>query len=66
MGEPGAVVIALMGHEDLGFMGQTPEGGGMDDPVAIALEFRPRRRDRLGVEAATAGARIDGIWRAVC
>ena len=48
MGQAGAVVVALVGHEDLGLVGQSPEGGGMDDAVAIALVFRARGRRRLG------------------
>ena len=38
MGQPGAVVVALVRDEDLGLLLQPPEGGGMDDPVAVALE----------------------------
>ena len=43
VGEPGAVVVALVIHENLGFMLQPPEGGGMDDAVPVALESRARR-----------------------
>ena len=36
--QPGAVMIALMGDEHLGLAAQAPEGAGMDDAVAVALE----------------------------
>src|SRR5258706_12549354 len=37
-GEPGAVMIAFVEHEDLGFVLQASEGGGMNHPVAVAPE----------------------------
>ncbi len=40
VGEPRAVVIALMLHEDLGLVLQPPERRRMDDAVAVALERR--------------------------
>ncbi len=43
MGEPGAVVVALVIHENLGFMLQAPEGGGVDNAVPVTLESRARR-----------------------
>src|SRR5579863_7785936 len=36
MGEPGAVIIALMLHKDLGLVLKTAEGAGMDDTVSVA------------------------------
>ena len=43
MGEPGAVMVALVIHKNLGFMLQAAEGGGMDDAVPVPLEGRARR-----------------------
>ena len=45
-------MIAVLIDEDLGLVRETAEGGRMDDAVAIALKFAPRRRRRLGDEAA--------------
>ena len=36
MGQPGAVIIALMLHKDLGLVLEAAEGDGMDDAVAVA------------------------------
>ena len=52
VGEPGAVVVALMRDEDLRLVLQAAEGGGMDDAVAVALERRAGRAFRLVLEAA--------------
>jgi hypothetical protein len=38
VGQPCAVVVALLGHDDLGFQRQAPERGGVQDAVAVALE----------------------------
>jgi hypothetical protein len=38
MGEPGAEMVALVRNEDLRLVGQPPEGGAVDDAVAIALK----------------------------
>ena len=43
VGEPGPVVVALGGDEDLGLVLEPAEGLGVDDPVAVALERRPQR-----------------------
>ena len=43
VGQPGAEMLALVVEEDLGLVLQAPEGGGMDDAVAVALEFGARR-----------------------
>ena len=66
MREPCAVVIALVGNEHLCLLLQPAEGVGMDDPVAVALEIRPRGARRLGMKAAPRPVRIageDGPWR---
>ena len=49
VGEAGAVVVALVVHEDLGLVLQPPERRAVDDPVAVALEARPHRVLRLRV-----------------
>ncbi len=38
MGQPGAVMIAFMRYENLGFMGETAEGGRVDDTVSVTLK----------------------------
>ena len=43
VGQPGAVMIALMRDEHLGLVLQPAEGGRMDDAVAVALERRAGR-----------------------
>ena len=48
VGQPGAVVVARRGDEDLGLVLQPPERGGVEDPVAVALEG--------GAEAASGGS----------
>ena len=63
MGEPRAVVIALVIDEDLRLVLQPAERRRMDDAVAVALERAARRRLRLGVQAAAALPRQGGIGR---
>ena len=46
MGEPGAVMIALVVDEHLGLVREPAEGGGMDDAVAVAPEVVAGRRSR--------------------
>ncbi len=59
MGQPRAVIVALVLHEDLGLVLHAAEGGRVDDPVAVALIAGPRRAFRLLEEpsAAFAGPR---------
>ena len=57
VGEAGAEVVALVIDEHLGLVGEAAEGGRMDDAVAVALEFGPRRRRRLGDKARRRGPR---------
>ena len=62
--EPGAEMVALVGHEDLGLVRQPAKRGGMDDAVAVALKLRSRPRRRLGVEGGrgcAAGRRRSGL-----
>jgi hypothetical protein len=40
VGESGAVEIVFAGPEDLGFILETPEGGGVEYAVAVNLEGR--------------------------
>ena len=61
MGEPGPVMVALMGDEDLGLVLHAAEGGGMDDAVAVALERRAGRALGLPVLAAAASGRVARI-----
>ena len=39
VGEAGAVQVAFVIDEHLGLVDQAPEGVGMDDAIAVALEF---------------------------
>ena len=57
MGEPGAVMVALVKDEDLRLVAEAPEGGGMDDAVAIAAEIVARGARRLGIKPAAASGR---------
>ena len=56
VGEAGAEMVALVIDEHLGLVGETAEGGRMDDAVAVSLEFGARRRRRLGDQAPSARA----------
>jgi hypothetical protein len=64
MGQPGAVMIAFMEHEDLGFVFQAAERGGMDHPVAVAPERAAGLARRLREQPAAAAIGIAGIKRA--
>ena len=65
VGQPRAVMIALVIDEDLGLVVQPAEGGRMQDAVAVARVRRARvGTRRLGDEAAHGSAqRIDGVGR---
>jgi hypothetical protein len=65
MGQAGAEIVALMLHEDLRLVLEPPEGRGMDDPVAVALErgaegafLLGTRRPRLWAGSQAYGARM--------
>ena len=60
VGEPRAVVIALVIDEDLGLVLQPPEGLAMDDPVAVAGEGRAEVRFRSREHRAPALLREGG------
>ncbi len=66
MGQPGAVVIALVIDENLGFVLETAKGGRMDHAVTVALEDGAHRMLRLGhaASAAVAGKHRKGRERA--
>ena len=64
VGEARAVMVALVGYEDLCLVGETPEGGGMDDAVAVALEFGAGGRRGLREQPPARGPGIGGIGRA--
>jgi len=61
--ETGAVVIALVIDEDLGLVVEPPEGGGMQDAVAVAGEGGARGTRRLGLKPPPARPGIDRISR---
>jgi hypothetical protein len=63
MGQAGAEMIAFQRDEHLGLVGEAAEGGRMDQPVAVALEFAARRRGRLGVKPPPAAAPVGGKRR---
>ena len=58
VGQAGAVMIALVIHEYLGFVLQPAERGGMDDAVAVAAKRAAGGARRLGEQppAACAGS----------
>ena len=62
VGQARAIVVALVEDEHLRLVGEPPEGGRMQHPVAIALEGAARGALRLRVEAPAArhGARRIG------
>ena len=64
MGEPGAVMVALVEHEDLRLVLQSPERGRVDDAVAIAAKGAAARARGLGMKPAAAQVRIARIERA--
>ncbi len=64
MGQPCAVMIAFMEHENLGFVLEAAEGGGMNHPVAVAPERAAGLARRLHEQPAAAAIGIAGIKRA--
>jgi hypothetical protein len=61
--ETGAIMIPLVVDEDLGLVVEPPEGGGMQDAVAVAGEGGARVARPLGHKAPAARPGIDGIRR---
>ena len=64
MGQPGAVMIALVEHEDLGFVLEAAKRGGMDHAVAIAPEWAAGLARRLRKQPPAAAVGIAGKERA--
>ena len=64
VGQPGAVMIAFVEHEYLGFVLQAAKSGGMDHAVAIAPEWAAALARRLGKQPAAAAVGVAGIDRA--
>ena len=54
VGQARAIVVAAMGHKDLGLALQAPERLGVDDPVPVPREGIPRLAVGLGVQPPTA------------
>ena len=54
VGEAGPVVVTLVVHEHLRLVLEAPEGRGVDDPIAVALEAGAQRMLQLGVAASPA------------
>ena len=50
--EARAIVVALVKHEHLRLVGEAPEGGGVHDAVAVALEGGAHGAGGLGMDAA--------------
>ena len=61
VGQARAIRIAFMGDKDLGLFLEPPEGAGMDDAVAVALEGAAHGALGLRVVTAAAVRRIAGI-----
>jgi hypothetical protein len=64
VGQPGAVVVALVEHEHLGLVLQPAERGRMDDAVGIAPERAAAGARRLGMKAPAAPGGVLGVRRA--
>src|SRR3984893_11240766 len=61
MGQPRAVVVALVEHEHLGFVLQAAESGGMDNPIAIAPERATGLARSLSNQPPAAAVGVTGI-----
>ncbi len=61
MREPCAVMVAFVEDEDLRLVLEPAEGGGMDDPVAIAPEVVARGARRLRMQPSAALGRDRGV-----
>src|SRR5579862_3681127 len=57
MGQPRAVIIALVLDEDLGLVLQAAKSGGMDDTVTVALVTAPGGAFRLRIKTPPARLR---------
>ena len=61
MAEAGAVMVALVKHENLGLVLEPPEGGRINHPVAIPPERAARPARRLAKQPAPARIGIAGV-----
>ncbi len=61
VGQPRAVMIALVIDEDLGLVVEAAERGRMEDTVAVARVWRAGRARRLGDKPAAAFPLVDGV-----
>jgi hypothetical protein len=61
VGQPGAVMIAFVEHENLSLVFQAPEGSGMDHPVAVPAKRAAGLARRLSEQPATAAVGVAGI-----
>ncbi len=61
VGETGAVMIALMEHEDLGLVLEAPKRGRVDDPVAIPAKRAAGPARSLGKQPSAAAIGVAGI-----
>ena len=64
MGQPGAVVVAFVKHEDLGLVLQPAKRRRMDHPIAVAAKRAAGPTRRLVVQPAAARRGVAGIDRA--
>ena len=61
MGQPRAVMVTLVIDENLGLVLETAKGGGMDDPVTVALKRGARWQVTFGKQPTPALLRLAGI-----
>ena len=54
MGEPGAVMVAFVEHENLGLVLEPAERGRVNDAVAVAAKRAAASARRLGIKPAAA------------
>jgi len=66
VGEPGAVMVALVEDEDLRLVLEPAKRRSMDDAIAVAAKGVAAFTHRLGMEPAAAMLRIAPIGRAEC
>ena len=69
MGEAGAIMIAFVLDEDLGFIGKTAKSCAVDYAIAVTLKFAARGRSLFRQQAASGQGRRTGMartaWRLV-
>src|SRR5208337_657449 len=65
VGEPRAIVVALVENEHLGFVLEAAKGGRVDDAVAVAPKRAAAFAGRLGMEPAATVCRVARVGRAL-